>query len=104
MAVSYTHLGGYEAEKGYAWTGRFQDRKSGLSALRFDRSKLSGQCYGDVYKRQVQNRGGKGVKCYKSTEKTGNVVGAKAVNEENEIMMITTEGIIIRLQLSLIHI
>ena len=45
-----------------------------------------------------QNRGGKGVKCYKITEKTGNVVGAKAVNEENEIMMITTEGIIIRLQ------
>ena len=46
----------------------------------------------------VQNRGGKGVKCYKITEKTGKVVGAKAVNEENEIMMITTEGIIIRLQ------
>ena len=46
----------------------------------------------------VQNRGGKGVKCYKITEKTGNVIGAKAVNEENEIMMITTEGIIIRLQ------
>ena len=38
------------------------------------------------------------MKCYKITEKTGNVVGAKAVNEENEIMMITTEGIIIRLQ------
>ena len=46
----------------------------------------------------TQNRGGKGVKCYKITEKTGNVIGAKAVNEENEIMMITTEGIIIRLQ------
>ena len=45
-----------------------------------------------------QNRGGKGVKCYKITEKTGNVIGAKAVNEENEIMIITTEGIIIRLQ------
>ena len=36
----------FEAEKGYAWTGRFQDRKSGLSALRFDRSKFSGQCHG----------------------------------------------------------
>ena len=46
----------------------------------------------------VQNRGGKGVKCYKITEKTGNVIGAKAVNEENEIMMITKEGLIIRLQ------
>ena len=45
----------------------------------------------------VQNRGGKGVKCYKITEKTGNVVGVKAVNEDNEIMLITTEGIIIRI-------
>ena len=48
----------------------------------------------------VQLRGGKGVKCYKITEKTGNVVGIKAVNEENEIMLITTEGIIIRMQCS----
>ena len=45
-----------------------------------------------------QNRGGKGVKCYKITEKTGNVVGVKAVNEENEIMIINTEGIIIRME------
>ena len=44
----------------------------------------------------VQLRGGKGVKCYKITEKTGNVIGSKSVNEDNEIMMITTEGIIIR--------
>ena len=51
-----------------------------------------------------QNRGGKGVKCYKITEKTGNVIGAKAVNEENEIMMITTEGIIIRMKCSDISI
>lgn len=45
----------------------------------------------------VQRRGGKGVKCYKITEKTGNVVGVKAVKEDNEIMLITTAGIIIRL-------
>ncbi len=45
-----------------------------------------------------QNRGGKGVKCYKITDKTGNVIGVKAVNEENEVMMITTEGIIIRIE------
>ena len=45
----------------------------------------------------VQNRGGKGVKCYKITDKTGNVVGAKAVNEDDEVMLITTEGIIIRI-------
>ncbi len=48
----------------------------------------------------VQNRGGKGVKCYKITEKTGNVVGVKAVNEDNEVMLITTEGIIIRISCS----
>lgn len=46
----------------------------------------------------VQKRGGKGVKCYKIIEKTGDVVGAKAVNDDNEIMMITTEGIIIQLR------
>ena len=45
----------------------------------------------------AQNRGGKGVKCYKITEKTGNVVGAKAVNKDNEVMMISTEGIIIQM-------
>lgn len=46
----------------------------------------------------VQKRGGKGVKCYKTTEKTGDVVGVKAVNDDNEIMMITTEGVIIQLR------
>ena len=45
----------------------------------------------------VQKRGGKGVKCYRITEKTGNVVGIKAVNEDHEIMMITTEGVIIQI-------
>ena len=44
----------------------------------------------------AQHRGGKGIKCYKITEKTGDVVGVKAVNDDNEIMMITTGGIIIR--------
>ena len=51
-----------------------------------------------------QNRGGKGVKCYKITEKTGNVIGVKAVNEDEEIMIITNMGIIIRLQISDISI
>ncbi len=37
------------------------------------------------------------MKCYKITEKTGNVIGAKAVNEDDEIMIITTEGIVIRM-------
>ncbi|GAA4654906.1 DNA gyrase subunit A [Anaerocolumna aminovalerica] len=48
----------------------------------------------------VQRRGGKGVKCYKITEKTGYVVGVKAVSDDNEIMIITTEGIIIRLMIN----
>lgn len=47
-----------------------------------------------------QRRGGKGVKCYKITEKTGNLIGVKAVDEDNEIMIITTEGILIRLMVS----
>ena len=48
----------------------------------------------------TQNRGGKGVKCYKITEKTGNVVGMKAVDEDSEIMIINTEGIVIRMKCS----
>ena len=48
----------------------------------------------DAFK--VQHRGGRGVICYKLTEKTGDLVGVKAVEEENEIMLITTEGIVIR--------
>ena len=45
----------------------------------------------------LQHRGGKGVLCYNITEKTGNVIGAKAVNDSQEIMMITSGGIIIRM-------
>ena len=48
----------------------------------------------------TQNRGGKGVKCYKITEKTGNIIGVKAVNIDNEVMLITTEGVIIRIKVS----
>ena len=51
-----------------------------------------------------QNRGGKGLRCYKITEKTGSVSGAKIVNKDNEIIMITTEGVIIRLLCSDISI
>ena len=52
----------------------------------------------DISEFHLQRRGGKGLKCYKITEKTGNIVGVKAVNDEHEIMMITTEGIIIQLR------
>ena len=46
----------------------------------------------------------KGVKCYKITEKTGNVLGVKAVNEDKEIMLITTGGIIIRMPVNTISV
>ena len=52
----------------------------------------------------VQNRGGKGVKCYNITEKTGRLIGFKSVNDDNEIMMITTEGIIIQIRVNEISI
>ncbi len=48
----------------------------------------------------LQNRGGKGVKCYKINEKSGNVIGVKAVSNTREIMLITTEGIIIRMEVA----
>ncbi len=46
----------------------------------------------------VQRRGGKGVKCYKVTEKTGFVIGVKSVNEEHEVMLITDKGVIIQIK------
>ena len=52
----------------------------------------------------IQGRGGKGVKCYKVTEKTGRVVGAKMVTDENQILLITTEGIMIRTAVSSISV
>ena len=48
---------------------------------------------------KLQRRGGKGMKCYKIIEKTGYVIGVKAVNDDHEIMMITNEGIIIQLRM-----
>ena len=49
---------------------------------------------------KVQNRGGKGIICYKDNEKTGKLVGAKLVDEDRELLLITTEGIIIRIEVS----
>jgi len=51
-----------------------------------------------------QHRGGKGIRCYKITEKTGEVVGVKSVNDDNEVMIINTDGIIIRMQCAAISI
>ncbi len=58
----------------------------------------------DVNEFSAQRRGGKGVKCYKIIEKTGDVVGAKILSLENEMMIITNEGIIIRMLVSDISI
>ena len=48
----------------------------------------------------VQHRGGKGVKCYKINERSGNVIGVKAVSDSREIMLITNEGVIIRMEVA----
>ena len=69
----------------------------GESLLIVSENGLGKRTYLDEF--TVQHRGGKGVKCYKITEKTGNVVGVKAVNDDHEIMMITTEGVIIQLRM-----
>lgn len=54
----------------------------------------------DINEFKLQRRGGKGVKCYRLTEKTGKIIGIKMVSEDEEIMMITSEGIIIRMHVS----
>ncbi len=54
----------------------------------------------DINEFSTQYRGGKGVKCYKINERSGNVIGVKAVDDTREIMLITTEGIIIRLEVN----
>ncbi|MBQ7200126.1 MAG: DNA gyrase subunit A, partial [Eubacterium sp.] len=54
----------------------------------------------DVDEFKAQHRGGKGVKCYKITDKTGDIVGAKCLDEDREIMLITNEGVIIRMNIS----
>ena len=49
---------------------------------------------------RLQKRGGKGLKCYKITEKTGDLMGVKAVNDDHEILMITTGGVVIQIRMS----
>ncbi|MDY5704015.1 MAG: DNA gyrase subunit A [Lachnospiraceae bacterium] len=48
----------------------------------------------------TQKRGGKGVKCYKILEKTGNLVGVQSVSKEDEMMLITTEGTVIQIKVT----
>mgnify|MGYP003508153714 FL=1 len=58
----------------------------------------------DVEEYRPQTRGGKGLLTYKISEKTGELVGMMMVNDDNDIMMITTEGVIIRIHASDINI
>ena len=58
----------------------------------------------DISEFPIQKRGGKGVLCYKIVEKTGYLVGAKLVHEDHDIMMITNEGIVIRISVKDISI
>ena len=52
----------------------------------------------DISEFNLQRRGGKGLKCYKITERTGFVIGVKSVNEDHEVMLITDKGIIIQIR------
>jgi DNA gyrase subunit A len=79
-----------------------QMQRHGDSLLFVSENGLGKRTYLDEF--ALQKRGGKGVKCYKITEKTGDVIGVKAVVDDNEIMMITTEGIIIQLRVEDISI
>ncbi len=56
-----------------------------------------GKCT-DTSSFRVQSRGGKGLKAYKVTEKTGDVVGIAMVNDNEELMIVTSEGVIIRIR------
>jgi len=58
----------------------------------------------DLSEFNVQRRGGKGVKLYRQTSKTGQVIGIRVVNDEEEVLLITSEGIIIRLRVKEISI
>ena len=58
----------------------------------------------DINEFSAQHRGGKGVKCYKLMEKSGSLIAAKAVSTEEEVMLITTEGIVIRMPIAGISI
>ena len=74
-----------------------QLQSQGESLLFVSEKGMGKRTYLDEF--NIQYRGGKGVKCYKINDKTGDLVGVKAVNDDHEIMMITTEGIIIQLRM-----
>ena len=87
---------GMDLSKGDEIVGMQLDHQ-GDSLLIVSENGMGKRTYLDEF--TLQHRNGKGVKCYKITEKTGNVVGVKAVNDDHEIMMITTEGVIIQIRM-----
>ena len=58
----------------------------------------------DLEEYRVQTRGGKGVITYKITPKTGTIVGIRIVNEEDDVMLITDTGTIIRINVAEISV
>ena len=54
----------------------------------------------DLSEFTLQHRGGKGIRYYKITSKTGDVVGFKVVEAQQEMLLITSEGVIIRLRVT----
>ena len=54
----------------------------------------------DINEYRIQTRSGKGIKTYNIAEKTGNIVGAQMVNEDDEIMIINSNGVLIRLRVN----
>jgi DNA gyrase subunit A len=58
----------------------------------------------DIEEYRVTNRGGKGVKTINITEKTGNLIGIKSVTDANDLMIITKNGITIRLKVNTLRV
>ena len=80
------------------------DGDSVVSAIVADKSKkilaVTENGYGkrtELDEYRVQSRGGKGIFTYKLSDRTGKIVGFEAVDDENDIMLITSEGIVIRM-------
>ena len=97
MSRAATGVKGIELDKGDEVIGMQLDHQ-GDSLLFVSENGIGKRTNLEDFK--IQHRGGKGLKCYRITEKTGEVVGVKAVTDDHEIMMITTQGIIIQIRMS----
>ena len=80
------------------FTEKFNAAKSTISE---DLLVVSQNGYGkrtDINEYRSQIRAGKGIKTYNMSEKTGEIVGATMVNNEDELMLINSDGVLIRLR------